>query len=102
MDEFPDSMFNEGRKQVIVVGIDNGQKKRMREYNPWDFQNFGKGEGDLYAGSPKNGTGCQKTIVRPGEHPIMHLKPQCLRGILITIFSYCPEIGVPNTKLLVH
>ena len=48
VDEFLDSMFNEGRKQVIVVGIDNGQEKRMQEYNPWEFQNFGKGEGDGY------------------------------------------------------
>lgn len=49
VDEFLDSMFTEGRKQVIVVGIDNGQEKRMHEYNPWEFQNFGKEEGDLYA-----------------------------------------------------
>lgn len=49
VDEFLDSMFTENRKQIIVVGIDNGQEKRMREYNPWEFQNFGKGEGDLYA-----------------------------------------------------
>jgi predicted alpha/beta superfamily hydrolase len=49
VDEFLDSMFTERRKQIIVVGIDNGQEKRMREYNPCDFQNFGKGEGDLYA-----------------------------------------------------
>lgn len=49
VDEFLDSMYASGRKQVIVIGIDNGQEKRMREYNPWEFQNFGEGLGNLYA-----------------------------------------------------
>lgn len=31
----------------IVVGIDNGPK-RMNEYNPFDSERFGKGEGDAY------------------------------------------------------
>lgn len=48
VDEFLDSIFNKGKKEVIVIGIDNGQDKRMSEYNPWEFQQFGKGEGDLY------------------------------------------------------
>lgn len=48
VDEYLDSIFLKGKKQVIVVGIDNGLSKRMSEYNPWEFQNFGKGEGDLY------------------------------------------------------
>lgn len=48
VDEFLDSIFSAGKKEVIVVGIDNGLQKRMSEYNPWEFQNFGKGEGDQY------------------------------------------------------
>ena len=48
VDEFLDSIFNKGKKEVIVIGIDNGQDKRMSEYNPWEFQQFGKGEGDKY------------------------------------------------------
>ena len=47
VDEYLDSIFKSGQKEVIVVGIDNGAK-RMNEYNPWEFQDFGKGEGDLY------------------------------------------------------
>jgi predicted alpha/beta superfamily hydrolase len=45
VDEYLDSIFKKGQKEVIVVGIDNGNFKRMQEYNPWEFQTFGKGEG---------------------------------------------------------
>jgi predicted alpha/beta superfamily hydrolase len=48
VDEYLDSISKKGKKEVIVVGIDNGNAKRMQEYNPWQFQNFGKGEGDKY------------------------------------------------------
>lgn len=48
VDEYLDSIFKAGKKEVIVVGIDNGLSKRMSEYNPWEFENFGKGEGDKY------------------------------------------------------
>jgi predicted alpha/beta superfamily hydrolase len=48
VDEYLDSIFKKGKKEVIVVGIDNGLSKRMNEYNPWKFQNFGKGEGNQY------------------------------------------------------
>ncbi len=48
VDKFLDSIFKKGKKEVIVVGVDNGQSKRMSEYNPWEFQSFGKGEGDKY------------------------------------------------------
>ena len=47
VDEYLDSIYKSGKKEVIVVGIDNGPK-RMSEYNPWKFENFGKGEGDKY------------------------------------------------------
>ena len=36
-------------KECIVVGIDNGNNKRLNEYNPYDNERFGKGEGNLYA-----------------------------------------------------
>jgi len=48
VDEYLDSIYKKGEKEVIVVGIDNGLFKRMQEYNPWEFQNFGEGEGDKY------------------------------------------------------
>jgi predicted alpha/beta superfamily hydrolase len=34
--------------RCIVVGIDHGNNKRMNEYNPYTFANFGPGEGDGY------------------------------------------------------
>ncbi|MGN6601905.1 MAG: alpha/beta hydrolase-fold protein [Ginsengibacter sp.] len=48
VDEYLDSIAKKNEKEVIVVGIDNGLSKRMSEYNPWEFENFGKGEGDQY------------------------------------------------------
>lgn len=45
VDEFLDTAF---LKSCIVVGIDNGGDKRMNEYNPYDNDRFGKGEGDKY------------------------------------------------------
>lgn len=48
VDEFLDSIFSSGKKEVLVVGIDNGLQKRMTEYNPYSFQQFGKGEGNEY------------------------------------------------------
>ena len=34
--------------EIIVVGIDHGDKLRMTELNPYDNERFGKGEGDAY------------------------------------------------------
>ena len=48
VDEYLDSIFKKGEKEVIVIGIDNGLSKRMSEYNPWEFENYGKGEGNQY------------------------------------------------------
>lgn len=48
VDEYLDSVSKSGKKEAIVVGIDNGLSKRMSEYNPWEFQSFGKGEGSQY------------------------------------------------------
>ncbi|MCO6497370.1 MAG: alpha/beta hydrolase [Chitinophagaceae bacterium] len=47
VDEFLDSLGGNCR-EAIVVAIDNGQSYRMNEYNPWEFMEFGKGEGDQY------------------------------------------------------
>jgi len=43
-----DESLDSAKKQCILVGIDNGGTKRMNEYNPYDNESFGKGEGDLY------------------------------------------------------
>jgi predicted alpha/beta superfamily hydrolase len=47
IDECLDSLIHAGKPGCIVVGIDNGSK-RMNEYNPFAFGNFGEGEGDKY------------------------------------------------------
>ena len=47
VDECLDSLIRSGRPASIVVGIDNGTQ-RLNEYNPYEFQNFGKGEADQY------------------------------------------------------
>ncbi len=48
VDDFLDSIFSSGKKEALVVGIDNGLQKRMTEYNPYNFEKFGNGEGDQY------------------------------------------------------
>ncbi len=45
VDEFLDTAR---LKTSIVVGIDNGGNKRLNEYNPYDNDRFGKGEGNQY------------------------------------------------------
>lgn len=47
IDECLDSLIRLGKPPCIVVGIDNGPQ-RLNEYNPYEFQNFGKGEADQY------------------------------------------------------
>ena len=47
IDECLDTLIKSGSPACIVVGIENGQQ-RMNEYNPYEFQNFGKGEADEY------------------------------------------------------
>ncbi|WP_207492949.1 alpha/beta hydrolase-fold protein [Aridibaculum aurantiacum] len=48
VDEAMDTLIARTRKEVIIVGIDNGGDKRLQEYNPYDHQEFGKGEGGQY------------------------------------------------------
>jgi predicted alpha/beta superfamily hydrolase len=47
VDECLDSLIGAGKPACIVVGIDNGPK-RLNEYNPFAFREFGEGEGDRY------------------------------------------------------
>lgn len=47
VDECLDSLFKQGKKECIVIGIDNGPK-RMNEYNPYEFKPYGNGEGEKY------------------------------------------------------
>lgn len=47
VDEFLDTL-SKFCHEAIIVAIDNGAAKRMNEYNPWEFMEFGKGEGNLY------------------------------------------------------
>lgn len=48
VDECLDSLAVKRAFQYIVVGIDNGPK-RLNEYNPYNNQRFGPGEGEAYA-----------------------------------------------------
>jgi len=47
VDEALDSLIARTRKEVIIVGIDHGDEKRMTEYNPYDTKDA-KGEGKQY------------------------------------------------------
>lgn len=47
VDECLDSLIAKGSPACIVIGIDNGPK-RFNEYNPFDFEKFGAGEGKAY------------------------------------------------------
>ncbi len=48
IDECIDTLAVKLHKECIVVGIDNGGDKRMNEYNPYDNDKYGKGEGKQY------------------------------------------------------
>ena len=47
VDEALDSLSKKGI-DVILVGIDHGGDKRMTEYDPYDNEKYGKGEGKKY------------------------------------------------------
>lgn len=47
VDEFLDTLCKNCRES-IVVAIDNDAERRMNEYNPWNFQEYGRGEGNQY------------------------------------------------------
>ncbi|HXL54633.1 MAG TPA: alpha/beta hydrolase-fold protein, partial [Chitinophagaceae bacterium] len=48
IDECLDTLQTQLNKESIVVGIDNGGEHRMTEYNPYDNEKYGKGEGSQY------------------------------------------------------
>lgn len=49
VDECLDTLQQKLGKECIVVGIDHGGDKRLTEYNPYDNDKNGKGEGKEYA-----------------------------------------------------
>ncbi|MEE4176260.1 MAG: alpha/beta hydrolase-fold protein [Bacteroides sp.] len=49
VDETLNDLFEEGQPVPIVVGIDNGGGDRIDEYTPWLNNQYGGGDGDLYA-----------------------------------------------------
>ncbi|KQS41985.1 hypothetical protein ASG14_06000 [Pedobacter sp. Leaf194] len=46
-DSIMDSLIRDGLKEMIIVGIDNDEQDRLKEYNPYDSK-YGKGEGKAY------------------------------------------------------
>ncbi len=48
VDETLNKIFTEKGEGFIVVGIDNGGKKRLDEYAPWKNLKYGGGEGKAY------------------------------------------------------
>jgi predicted alpha/beta superfamily hydrolase len=48
VDETLDALSEEGKLELIVVGIDNGGDKRITELNAWDNPRFGAAEGKQY------------------------------------------------------
>lgn len=48
VDETLNALSESGQLELIVVGIDNGQEKRMTELNPWSHPRFGVGQGREY------------------------------------------------------
>ena len=47
VDECLDSLIKNGKPAAIVIGIDSGLQ-RVTEYNPYNNETFGEGEGDKY------------------------------------------------------
>jgi len=45
VDEILDSLYEAKGFELIIVGIDHGEMKRINEYSPWDNKKYGKGEG---------------------------------------------------------
>jgi predicted alpha/beta superfamily hydrolase len=48
VDETLNTLAKTQALEIIVVGIDNGQEKRMNELSPWPNKRFGKAEGAEY------------------------------------------------------
>lgn len=48
VDEALNRMAHDCGLELIVVGVDHGNDTRVTEYNPYDNERFGKGEGNAY------------------------------------------------------
>lgn len=48
VDETLDQLAKSRGLEIIVIGIDNGQEKRLNELSPWTNKRFGIAEGKLY------------------------------------------------------
>ena len=49
LDESLDNLLaNQQNPEIIVIGIDNGEKHRMHEYSPWKHPKYSQGEGEAY------------------------------------------------------
>jgi predicted alpha/beta superfamily hydrolase len=48
IDECLDTLQTQLKRECIVVGIDNSSEHRLTEYNPYDIEKYGKGEGNQY------------------------------------------------------
>jgi predicted alpha/beta superfamily hydrolase len=48
VDETLDHFYDSCKKSMIVVAVDHGDDHRLQEYDPYDFEKFGKGEGKAY------------------------------------------------------
>jgi predicted alpha/beta superfamily hydrolase len=48
VDETLDQLARDGKLELIVVGVDHGNDKRLNELNPWANARFGAGEGREY------------------------------------------------------
>lgn len=48
VDEVLDSLAKKNVAESIIIGIDHGGEFRLNEYNPYDSERFGKGQGDAY------------------------------------------------------
>ena len=48
VDETLNKLHHQKKLSLIIVGIDNGQDKRMNELSPWKNQKFGNAEGEQY------------------------------------------------------
>ena len=48
VDETLNKLYEQYDFKLIVIGIDNGQEKRLDEYSPWVHSEYGGGEGEAY------------------------------------------------------
>ena len=49
VDETLNKLYKKIGLGLIVIGIDNGNSKRLDEYSPWKNKKYGGGEGEAYA-----------------------------------------------------